>query len=79
MAESRNINASATAFLTIQPIKGLRFRSQFNYNWGAGAYRGYNEPASSGYGNATTTSYSVSENAWLNSNFSIEHEPHLLS
>ena len=73
MAESRNINASATAFLTIQPIKGLRFRSQFNYNWGAGAYRNYNEPRSSGYGNATSVVYSVSENAWLNSNFSIEN------
>ena len=28
MAESRNFNANATAFLTIQPIKGLRLRSQ---------------------------------------------------
>ncbi|MBR3022738.1 MAG: TonB-dependent receptor [Bacteroidaceae bacterium] len=73
MAESRNINASATAFLTIQPIKGLRFRSQFNYNWGAGAYRNYNEPRSSGYGNATSVIYSVSQNAWLNSSWSIEN------
>ena len=73
MAESRNLNASATAFLTIQPIKGLRFRSQFNYNWGAGAYRNYGEPKSSGYGNATSPVYSVSQNAWLNSNFSIEN------
>ena len=30
LAESRGFNASATAFLTIQPIKGLKFRSQFN-------------------------------------------------
>ena len=44
MAESRNVNTSATAFMTIQPIKGLRFRSQFNYNWGSGAYRNYGEP-----------------------------------
>ncbi|MBE6265448.1 MAG: TonB-dependent receptor [Prevotella ruminicola] len=73
MAESRNFNASATAFLTIQPIKGLRLRSQFNYNWGAGAYRNYGEPKSTGYGNATSTVYSVSQNAWLNSNFSIEN------
>ena len=73
MAESRNINASATAFLTIQPIKGLRFRSQFNYNWGAGAYRNYSEPVSSGYGNATSPVYSVSQNAWLNSSWSVEN------
>ena len=73
MAESRNINASATAFMTIQPIKGLRFRSQFNYNWGAGAYRNYNEPRSSGYGNATSPVYSVSQSTWLNSSWSIEN------
>jgi TonB-linked SusC/RagA family outer membrane protein len=72
-AESRNINASATAFLTIQPINGLRFRSQFNYNWGSGAYRNYNEPRSSGYGNATSIVYSVNQSAWLNTNYSIEN------
>ena len=73
IAESRSINASATAFLTIQPIKGLRFRSQFNYWWGAGAYRNYNMPVSSGYGNATKSEYSSSQNAWLNTSFSIEN------
>ena len=73
MAESRNVNANATAFLTIQPIKGLRFRSQFNYSWGSGAYRNYNEPRSSGYGNATSPIYSVNQSAWLNTNWSIEN------
>ncbi len=73
LAESRNINASATAFLTVQPIKGLRFRSQFNYSWGSGAYRNYNEPRSSGYGNATSPIYSVNQSAWLSTNFSIEN------
>ena len=73
MAESRNINTSATAFAVIQPIKGLRFRSQFNYNWGSGAYRNYNEPRSSGYGNATSPVYSVNQSAWLNTSYSIEN------
>ena len=73
MAESRNINSNATAFAVIQPIKGLRLRSQFNYNWGSGAYRSYGEPASSGYGNATSTTYSVSQNASLSTNWSIEN------
>ena len=73
IAESRNINASATAFAVIQPIKGLRFRSQFNYNWGSGAYRNYNEPRSSGYGNATSPVYSVNQSAWLNTSWSIEN------
>ena len=73
LAESRGINASATAFLTIQPIKGLRFRSQFNYNWYSGAYRNYNMPKSSGYGNATSTTYSVTQNASLSTGFSVEN------
>ena len=71
--ESRNVNSSATAFAVIQPIKGLRLRSQFNYNWGSGGYRSYNEPQSSGYGNATSTTYSISQSAWLNTNWSIEN------
>ena len=73
MAESRNFNANATAFLTIQPIKGLRLRSQFNYNWGSGGYRNYGEPRSSGYGNATSPVYSVNQSAWLNTNWSVEN------
>ena len=73
MAESRNVNSSATAFMVIQPIKGLRFRSQFNYNWGSGAYRNLNEPRSSGYGNATSPIYSVNQSAWLNTNWSVEN------
>jgi len=73
MAESRSINASATAFMTIQPIKGLRFRSQFNYWWGANAYRNYNEPRSSGYGNATSPIYSVNQSASLNTGWSVEN------
>ena len=73
LAESRNTNSSATAFMTVQPIKGLRWRSQFNYNWGSGAYRNYGEPKSSGYGNATSTVYSVNQSAWLNTNWSEEN------
>ena len=73
MAESRNVNTNATAFMTIQPIKGLRFRTQFNYNWGSGAYRSYGEPASPGEGSATNVLYSASQSAWLNTNWSIEN------
>ena len=73
MAESRSINTAATAFLIIQPIKGLRLRSQFNYNWNSGGYRSYGEPASSGYGNATSPVYNVSQNAWLSTGWSVEN------
>ncbi len=73
MAESRNVNTSATAFLTIQPIKGLKFRSQFNYNWGSGAYRSFGVPRSPSAGSGTVTSYSVSQSSWLSTNWSIEN------
>jgi TonB-linked SusC/RagA family outer membrane protein len=73
LAESRSVNTSATAFAVIQPIKGLRLRSQFNYYWGSGSYRNFGEPRSSGYGNATTTVYTNSQSAWLNTNWSIEN------
>ena len=73
MAESRNINTGATAFITIQPIKGLRFRSQFNYNWSSGAYRSFGEPRSPSSGSGTVTSYSVSQSSWLSSSWSVEN------
>ena len=73
LAESRNINTSATAFVTIQPIKGLRFRSQFNYNWGSGAYRNFGTPRSPSAGSGTVTTYSVSQSTWLSTNWSVEN------
>ena len=73
LAESRNINTSATAFVTIQPIKGLRFRSQFNYNWGSGAYRNFGMPRSPSSGSGTVISYSVNQSTWLSTNWSIEN------
>ncbi len=71
--ESRSFNASATAFMTIQPIKGLRFRTQFNYNWGSGAYRSFGEPRSPSPGAGIVSSYSTSQNTWLNTGYSIEN------
>ena len=73
IAESRSVNTNATAYLIVQPIKGLRWRSQFNYWWGSGSYRSYGEPRSSGYGNATSVVYTASQSAWLNTNWSIEN------
>ena len=73
MAESRNINANATAFITIQPIKGLRFRSQFNYTWGSGAYRNFGTPRANAEGAAIVNNYSVSQSTWLSTNWSISN------
>ncbi len=72
MAESRNLNASATAFVTIQPIKDLKWRTQFNYSWGSGAYRNFGMPRLPDLQNPVST-YSVSQSAWMSSNFSVEN------
>ena len=56
MAESRNLNVNATGFVTIQPIKGLKWRTQLNYNWNSGAYRSFAEPRSPSSGSGTVTS-----------------------
>ncbi len=73
MAESRNLNASATAFMVVQPIKGLKWRSQFNYNWGSGAYRNFSTPRSPSPGSGTIDSYGVNQSGWMSSNFSLEN------
>ena len=73
LAESRNFNTNATAFMVIQPIKGLRLRSQFNYNWGSGAYRNYGEPRTPAEGAAIVGNYSVNQSAWLNTGWSVEN------
>lgn len=73
MAESRNLNASATGFITIQPIKGLKWRTQFNYSWGAGAYRSFGMPRSPSSGSSIVSSYSVSQSAWMSTNSSVEN------
>lgn len=73
ISESRNFTADATAFVTIQPIKGLKWRTQFNYHWGAGAYRNYGEPRSPSAGTGTVTIYSVNQSSWMSTNYSIEN------
>ena len=73
MAESRNLNANATVFTVIQPIKGLKLRSQFNYSWGSGAYRNFGIPRSPSPGSGTVSSYSVSQSGWMSTNWSVEN------
>lgn len=73
LSESRNYSADATAFITIQPIKGLKWRTQFNYHWGAGAYRTYGEPRSPSPGSGTVSVYNVSQSSWMSTNYSVEN------
>lgn len=67
---SRNYNLNATAYLEIQPIKGLKYRGQFSYRMSSNSYRSFTTPY-----NASTTaansSYSVTQNASLGHNISI--------
>ncbi len=71
MAESRNINAAATAFVVIQPIKNLKWRTQFNYNWGSGAYRNFDTPRNENSQPTHGSFYSMSQSTWFNTNWSI--------
>ena len=73
LAQSRNVNVNATAFLTIQPIKGLKWRTQFNYSWNTGAYRNYTEPRSPASGTDSKNVYTAHQNTWISNNWSIEN------
>ena len=73
MAESRNINAAATAFVVIQPIKDLKWRTQFNYNWGSGAYRNFDTPRNENSQPTHGSFYSMSQSTWFNSNWSVSN------
>ncbi|WP_044115072.1 SusC/RagA family TonB-linked outer membrane protein [Anaerophaga thermohalophila] len=39
--ESKSYNLNGSIYLEVQPIKGLKYRSQFGYNMNAGSYRSY--------------------------------------
>ncbi|MDK2841984.1 MAG: hypothetical protein PWQ17_1489 [Anaerophaga sp.] len=39
--ESKSYNLNGSVYLEVQPIKGLKYRSQFGYNMNAGSYRSY--------------------------------------
>lgn len=72
MSESRNLNINATANITIQPIKGLKWRTQYSIGWYAGCYRGYNEPRSPNF-TGIVDAYGLTQNSEINSNYSIEN------
>ncbi len=73
LAQSRNLNVNATAFITIQPIKGLKWRTQFNYGWNSGYYRNYTEPRSPASGTETKNVFTAHQDSWITNNYSIEN------
>ncbi len=62
--ESKNWGVNSTAFLEIQPIKNLIFKSQFGYRFGFGSYRSMTRKHASGTNVADQDNASQSLNIW---------------
>ena len=62
--ESNNWNVNASAYLEIQPIKNLIFKSQFGYRFGSGSYRAMTRIHASGTNVADQDNASQSLNLW---------------
>ena len=62
--ESNNWNVNASAYLEIQPIKSLIFKSQFGYRFGSSSYRAMTRVHASGTNVADQDNASQSLNLW---------------
>ncbi len=69
---SNSYGLNATAYLVIQPIEGLNYRSQFNYRQSSNTYRSYGTPYSSS-GTSSTKNYSVSQSASAGHTYTFEN------
>lgn len=69
---SRNYGLNATAYLEIQPIKGLKYRGQFSYKMSSNSYRSFSEPYNSST-SSSSNNYSVAQSAGLGHNISLEN------
>lgn len=67
--ESNNWNGNISAYLEIQPIKKLIFKSQFGYRFGFGSYRSMIRVHASGTNVADQDNASQSLNLWSNISF----------
>ncbi|WP_297094203.1 TonB-dependent receptor [uncultured Draconibacterium sp.] len=69
---SNSYGLNATAYLVIQPIKGLNLRSQFNYRQNSNSYRSFSQPYSSS-STSSSTNYSVSQSASTGHSYTFEN------
>ena len=69
---SKSHNLQASAYLQIQPIKNLIFKSQFGYKMSASTYRSYDRIKKLSSTNETTTE-SVSQNAGLGASWTLDN------
>ncbi len=67
--ESNNWNVNASAYLEIQPIKNLIFKSQFGYRYGFSSYRAMTRVHASGTNVADQDQASQSLNIWSRISF----------
>ncbi|MCQ2229195.1 MAG: TonB-dependent receptor [Bacteroidales bacterium] len=67
--ESNNWNVNTSAYLEIQPIKNLIFKSQFGYRFGFNSYHAMTRIHASGTNEATQDNASQSLNLWSNISF----------
>lgn len=69
---SRNYGLNSTAYLVIEPIKGLKYRGQYSYRMSSYSYRAFTTP----YNSSSTSSskdYSVTQNAGMGHNMAVEN------
>ena len=69
---SRDFGVGATFYWIIEPIKNLRYRGQFNTGYSASNNRTFAKPYSSSSTSAST-GYSVSQNEYESSSFTLEN------
>lgn len=69
---SRNYGLNATAYLEIEPIKGLKYRGQYSYRMSAYSYRALTLPHNASTTSSNTT-YSVTQNGGMGHNIAIEN------
>ena len=67
--ESNNWNVNMSAYLEIQPIKNLIYKSQFGYRFGSGSYRAMTRVHASGTNVADQDNASQQLNLWSNISF----------
>lgn len=67
--ESHNWSVNASAYLEIQPIRNLIYKSQFSYRFGNSSYRSMTRVHSSGTNVATQDNASQSTDSWSNISF----------
>ena len=70
--KNRDFGYGATIYWIVEPIKGLRYRGQFNTGYSASNHRHLSMPYSSSF-TSSSTNYGMNINAYESSSFSMEN------